>query len=287
MRHTLTTLCLLLAFSSAGAAQNPTDQQMSLEERQPLELVFADSIVPQDRHEMMLTTGGWYFRRGVLREAAITQKIEWGISDRLQISTFAHLVNSSNLDGRTATGMGDIEIGSRYTWPAVGSQYTHLAVAMDAGFPTGDSRRGLGEGTYSVSPSVLFSRELRRGKCQLFSTTGMEFIVGRRPIEHSLDAPRNSVFSNSGVSLKAGHGWIIGEISVSSDRWNGGNNTSGILTPSYVWRLASRTELLFGVPLGFTSSTNRLGAVIKFTFELGGGAIKNRSASSSRNHGGL
>jgi len=31
-----------------------------LEQRQPLELVSADSIVPQDRHEMMLTSGGWY-----------------------------------------------------------------------------------------------------------------------------------------------------------------------------------------------------------------------------------
>jgi hypothetical protein len=98
----------------------------------------------------------------------------------------------------------------------------------------------------------------------------MEFIVRHHPIEHSQDAPRNSVFSDSGVSLHAGHGWIIGEISVSSDRWNGGSDTNVILTPSYVWRLASRTELLFGVPIGFTSSTNRLGAVIKFTFELGG-----------------
>jgi hypothetical protein len=270
MRHTLATLCLLLAFSSVGAAQNATDQQESLERRQPLELVFADSIVPQDRHEMMLTTGGWYFRRGVIRDASLTQKIEWGISDRLQVSTFAHLVNSSNLAGRTATGMGDIEIGARYTWPAAGSQFTHLAIALDAGFPTGDSRQALGEGTYSVSPSVIFSRELRRGKCQLFSTAGLEFIAKRTQIEQLQDAPRNSVFSNSGASIHAGRGWIIGEISVSSDHWNGGRNTSVILTPSYVWRLASRTELLFGVPIGFTSSTNRLGAVIKFTFELGG-----------------
>ncbi|MBO0863410.1 MAG: transporter [Chloracidobacterium sp.] len=270
MKQTFATLCLLLAFSSAGAAQNATDQQESLERRQPLELLFADSIVPQDRHEMMLTTGGWRFRRGVLREAAITQKIEWGISDRLQVSTFAHLVNSSNQAGPTAAGMGDIEIGARYTWPTLGSQFTHLAIALDAGFPTGDPRRGLGEGTYSLSPSVLFSRELQGGKRQLFTTTGMEFIVKRRQIGPLQEKPRNSIFSNSGASFHAGHGWIVGEISVSFDRWNGGSNTSVTLTPSYVWRLASRAELLFGVPLGFTPSTNRLGAVIKFTFELGG-----------------
>jgi len=33
-------------------------EQQTLEQRQPLELVFADSIVPQDRHEAMFTTGG-------------------------------------------------------------------------------------------------------------------------------------------------------------------------------------------------------------------------------------
>jgi hypothetical protein len=32
-------------------------QEASLEQREPLELVYADSIVPQDTHEMMLTSG--------------------------------------------------------------------------------------------------------------------------------------------------------------------------------------------------------------------------------------
>jgi len=51
-------------------------QPKTLEERQPLELAFADSIVPQDRHETMLTTGVWYFRRGLQHNAALTQKVE-------------------------------------------------------------------------------------------------------------------------------------------------------------------------------------------------------------------
>jgi hypothetical protein len=267
MRTAVWLPCLLLC-SLAG--QQVYGQQESLEQRQPLELVFAESIVPQDRHEMMLTTGGWYFRNGVLRNASLTQKVEWGISDHLQVSAFMHLVNSSNLGGSTMTGMGDIEIGARYTWSTVGSQFTHLAVALDAGLPTGNPRRGLGEGTYSVSPSVLFSRELRHGKYQLFTTTGIEFIARRRRLESWQNVPRHSIFSNGGISLHAGHGWVIGEISVSSDRWNRGSETRVTLTPSYVLRLGRRAELLFGVPLGLTSSTDQVAAVIKFTFELGG-----------------
>lgn len=260
----------MLLFQSAFITHPAYAQQKSLEQRQPLELVYADSIVPQDRQETMLTTGVWYFRKDASHHASVTQKIEWGISDALQVSTTMQLVNSSNLTGSTKTGIGDIEIGARYTWPRKGSEFTHLALAFDAGLPVGSSQRGLGEGGYTVSPSILFSRELAHGKYQIFSTTGMEIVIKHRRLDPLQDPPRTSAFSNNGLSVHAGPGWVIGEISLSSNRWNGGNETKLAITPSYVWRLAKRSELLLGVPIGLTSSTDRVGAVIKFTFELGG-----------------
>ena len=267
-RRTITETGIL--FLLLLAANQTYGQPQTLEERQPLELVFADSIVPQDRHETMLTTGVWYFRHRSLHNASLTQKLEWGISDRLQVATLVQFVNSSNSLGSTKTGLGDVEIGARYTWAKVGSEFTHLAIAFEALLPTGNPRRALGEGAYSVSPSVLISRELRHGKYQLFSTTGMESIAKRRRLDPSQDAPRNAIFSNAGMSVHAGQGWAISEISFSSNRWCGGNETRFALTPAYVWRLAKRAELLVGIPIGLTSSTDRVGGVIKFTFELGG-----------------
>src|SRR5258708_4198849 len=44
------------------------------------------------------------------------------------------------------------------------------------------------------------------------------------------------------------------------------------IAPSYVWCLASLSELLVGVPVGLTSSTDRITAVVKFTSELRGRA---------------
>jgi hypothetical protein len=247
-------------------------EQQTLEQRQPLELVFADSIVPQDRHEMMLTTGGWYSRQpDDIHDALLTQKIEWGISDKLQISTFVNALRSSNQIGSTVTGMGDFEVGARCTWATIGgSPFTHIAVAFDAGFPTGSPTEGLGEAAYSVSPSLLLSHEFSSGKYQAFTTDGLELVVAHRNIE-ALDVPHHSVFSNSGISMHVGHGWAVAELSVNSNRWNGGSDTQVALTPSYVWRVARRTELLLGAPIGLTSSTDHIGAVLKFTFELGGG----------------
>ncbi|HXM47235.1 MAG TPA: hypothetical protein VN956_05155 [Pyrinomonadaceae bacterium] len=103
-------LLVLLIFCCV-AGRPAYAQQQSLEQRQPLELVYADSIVPQDRHEAMFTTGAWYFQRGHLRSSMLTQKVEWGISDRLQVSTLVQLVDSSNILGPRTTGMGDFEVG--------------------------------------------------------------------------------------------------------------------------------------------------------------------------------
>jgi hypothetical protein len=199
---------LLLGFL-AGCLGYGQEQQ-TLEQRQPLELVFADSIVPQDRHEAMFTTGGWYSQRqGDTHAALLTQKVEWGISDKLQVSTFVHALQSSDQNGLTATGMGDFEVGARYAWATVRSPFTHIAVAFDAGFPTGNPTRGLGEAAYTVSPSLLLSQEFSNGKYQVFTTDGFEFVVAHRNVEES-DAPHHSIFSNSGVSMHLGHGWAVG-----------------------------------------------------------------------------
>jgi hypothetical protein len=179
-------------------------------------------------------------------------------------------LRSTNVAGSTRRGTGDVEIGARYMWAKVGTRFTHLAIALDAGLPTGNSRKGLGEGLYSVAPSLLLSHELRDGRYQLFSTTGLEFVVAHRRLTDLLEAPHNSVFSNSGIAARAVHGWVVGEISINSNRWNGGDDTQISLAPSYVWRLGRRTELLFGVPVGLTSSTEHLGGIVEFTFELGG-----------------
>jgi hypothetical protein len=243
--------------------------QQTLEQRQPLELVFADSIVPQDRHEMMLTTGVWYSRQhGDVRDLLLTQKIEWGISDSLQVASFVNVVHGSNLLGPMEVGMGDFELDARYTWANVGSRFTHIALAFGTGFPSGNPRRGFGDAAYTASPSLLVSQEFCEGKYQLFTTTGLSFVLAHRVTAE--DVPHDSVFSDSGLSRRTGHGWAVAELSVSSNRWNGGNDTQIAFTPSYVWRLARRTELLLGVPVGLTSSTGSIGGVVKFTFELGG-----------------
>jgi hypothetical protein len=161
MRDVLAIL-LLFVFRPCLHAQSPDPEplsaqfvarSLSLEQRQPLELVYADSIVPQDKHETMLVTGLWYMRHSRDRDALLTQKIEWGISDQLQVSTFIHVVHSSNLTGPTLVGTGDFEVGARYTWANVGSRFTHVAVALDG--KNCCIRVGRGENAIPTTPIML------------------------------------------------------------------------------------------------------------------------------------
>jgi len=259
---------LLLAALSLSARQ--IDKADTLEQRQALEMVFADSIVPQDRHEMMLTTGTWYSHSGSVHDVMLTQKIEWGITEKFQISGFTNPVHNSNSTGQGVTGMGDFELGARYTWTDVGSRFTHIALAVDAGFPSGNPLTGMGEGAYGFSPAVLLSHEIRGGRYHAFTTTGFDFVLARRRATTPDDISHHVVFVNSGFAARVGPGWTVGEVSFNSNRWSGGDVTNVLVTPSYVWRLARRSELLVGVPVGVTSSADNIGAVIKFTFELGG-----------------
>lgn len=261
--------CLVFVFSVTPAT-GQIDDASTLEQRQPLELMFADSIVPQDRHEMMLTTGAWYSRQRSLQDGQLTQKAEWGISDKLQISAFANPLHISNSAGKNVTGPGDFDLGARYTWVNVGSRFTHVALALEAGFPSGDPLTGMGDGAFGLSPSILLSHEFSNGRYQAFSTIGFDFILARRRLDPADEIPRHEFFVNSGFSARAGRGWAVTELSVSNNGWSGGDDTRVALTPSYVWHLARRTELLLGIPVGLTSSTNRIGATAKFTFELGG-----------------
>ena len=61
-------------------------------------------------------------------------------------------------DGKTESGIGDIR--SRFFWKfydAPGSTLENMVFNLDAFLPTGDSDKGLGQGTFVIVPSVIFA----------------------------------------------------------------------------------------------------------------------------------
>ena len=256
-----------LAFSQDALYMVKSSRRLSSDNR--WNSSFADGpIVPQDRHEAMFTTGGWYSQRqGDTHAALLTQKVEWGISDKLQVSTFVHALQSSNQNGSTVTGMGDFEVGARYSWAAVRSPFTQLPSPLMRAFLQAILQEVWVKQLIRFPLRLLLSQEFGNGKCKLFTSTVLSllWLTGTLPMfritrsfeQRSVHAPRT---------------WLGGRGTLSEQQsLECGSDTQVAFTPSYVWRLARRTELLLGVPIGLTSSTDHIGGVVKFTFELGGG----------------
>src|SRR5689334_13821928 len=106
----------------------------------------------------------------------------------------------SEVERALLTGFGDFDIGARYTWANVGSPLTHIALALEASLPSGDPIKGMSEGAYGLSPSILLSREFSNGRYQAFSTAGFDLVLVRRSPDPAGDIPRHAVFVNSGFS---------------------------------------------------------------------------------------
>ena len=155
-------------------------------------------------------------QRDNIQDAFLGQKIEWGISAKLQISTFVHVLQSTNQTGSDYNGNG--RLGSRdplHAWATVGSPFTHVAGRVRHGkdFLSNPAKR-LGEAAYTVSPSVLLSHEFSKGKYQLLHNRwSCELVVAfTRTVEESEMPHHSIIYSNSGISMHVGHeNWAVGE----------------------------------------------------------------------------
>jgi len=116
----------------------------------------------------------------------------------------------------------------------------------------------------AINPDI---RELRKGKYQIFTTTGQDFVVKHRRFDPTGRCRATRSFFEQRCDCSCGHGWLVSELSVTASQrpWR---ETHLAITPSYVWRLQRRTELLFGIPIGVTSSTDRVWSRNQVTFEL-------------------
>jgi len=70
------------------------------------------------------------------------------------------LFNNYGLSGKTARGVGDVQLGAKYA--VVSSPATALAVTLNASMPTGDTDNFLGNGAYRTTPGVAWSSSIGR-----------------------------------------------------------------------------------------------------------------------------
>jgi hypothetical protein len=108
------------------------------------------------------------------RSTEVTGAIEWPLLPRWQVELEVPLIFASPAQSRDAGGIGDLRLENKIAvWNSI-DHSAQLAVGMEARFPTGSARRGLG-GEAAVEPFVTGG--IAFGPVDILADVGWEFNI--------------------------------------------------------------------------------------------------------------
>ena len=122
------------------------------------------------------------------RSTEVTGAIEWPLLPRWQVELEVPLIFTSPARARDAGGLGDLRLENKIAvWNSI-DHSAQLAVGLEARFPTGSTRRGLG-GEAAVEPFVTGGIAL--GRFDILADVAWEFNINthvKGPQEQELTA---------------------------------------------------------------------------------------------------
>jgi hypothetical protein len=163
---------ILAALALLGAVEAGAEQPLN-------ELFQSEAVYPQEAGEIQLTLRP-LFQRG--EEGDKTYQhilgLEYGITDEWQLELgFASFVDHDPTDGASTSGIGDLELGTKYSFMRIRESNVHAAVAFEVTVPTGDPDRELGEGFMEYEPSLIVAKDFPEWHgLQLFAQLGLGFV---------------------------------------------------------------------------------------------------------------
>ena len=218
----------------------------------------SETAYPQEAGEIQLTFVPQYTsgHEGTSKSANVV--FEYGITDSFQIEvewgSFLR-VDPDDPDEATVQGIGDLEIGARYSWMNISGSNVHAALGVDLTIPTGDEERGLGEGEYAASPVLILAADLSSVPgAQVLANFGTDVGEGAFAFDEA------EWFANLAFFMPVGALTLTTELSLSADET--------FFTPGMIWRVADSVELGLGVPIGLSEVSDDYRVVFMLTWEF-------------------
>jgi hypothetical protein len=241
---------------------------------QPLQELFqTDLVYPQEKGEVQLTFAPTFRRErdGSVWEIPIS--MEYGLTDAWQVEVewFAFLQRRPSTGG-TIRGIGDLEIGTQYSFLNIGGSLFHIAPRFSVRFPVGDIDKELTEGFIEYEPSVVLARDFPTlHNTQLFTQVGVGLVQRvkdpadpdqREPAAHELTW-------NTGFFIPFSR-WVASvEINWTNNRWNNhGEEDQLYMTPGCIWKLGKSMEIGVGVPIGLNGHSDRFRIITNLICEF-------------------
>ncbi len=261
---------------TVAPSTNSQDPAEAEDSAQLVQEVFQTELVyPQEKGEVQITTAAVWHEEQDGRLMRVPLVIEYGFTDDWQVEIELNPVQDrEGGDGESANGIGDLELGTKYSFMNIGGSTFHAAVGLDVVVPVGDPDQDLGEGLLEFEPYVALGRDFPElNNAHLFGQVGLALVRRSRgtdsgeeegPAAHELSV-------NTGFLVPVQNLRFVAELNWSTNRWNHeGDEASLFLTPGVVWDLPGTWEVGVGVPIGLMDNEDRFRVIGQLTWEFGG-----------------
>lgn len=242
--------------------------------KQFLNETFQSGLVyPQDKWEVQLALEP-SFSEGDERDIIqIPFALEYGITDNWQVNLEwdAHVHRDPN-EGSTTRGIGDLELGTQYSFMNLVEPGGHAALAFEIGWPVGDVNQELSEGFLELSPSLLLAKDFAEfNNSQIFTEIGVSFVdrVNTPDDPDEVEPEAHEFFWNIGFFIPLGNLRLVTEFNWTTNEWNNnGTENNLFITPGVFWDLPDGWELGLGIPVGLNDESDNYRVITKLIYEF-------------------
>jgi len=266
---------LVIWFASVSARGDDDDALGSTNRvRRPIEELFkTDVVYPQEIGELEMELVSDYQNHAGVSTWILPVSLEYGLTDRWQVEgEWDALVQRFPRNQPAARGVGDLELGTQYSFMNIGGSLYHIAARFSLGVPLGDVNKDLSEGFLEYEPAVILARDFPElHRTQVFTEIGAGFVqrVNRPAAAGEAEPAAHELNLGSGFFVLFPRAAATMEFNWSNNQWNHhGAENDLYLTPGCLWRAARNLEIGLGIPVGLNNGSDRFEVIAHLVWEF-------------------
>jgi hypothetical protein len=267
-------LAVIVIFLPSARADGDDDAGSTNKENRPIEELFkTDVVYPQQKGELELELASVYQNHSGGDTWTIPLSLEYGLTDRWQVEAeWDSLVQRYPDNHPVVRGIGDLELGTQYSFMNIGDSLFHLAPLFSVEVPVGDVNKDLSDGFLEYEPAVILARDFPElHHAQFFTEFGASFAQRVNTPKDADDAEpaADELNLGSGFFVLIPHGAVTFEFNWDNNRWNNhGTENDMYLTPGWLWKPAREVEVGLGIPVGLNNSSDRFDVIAHIVWEF-------------------
>jgi hypothetical protein len=242
--------------------------------RRPIEELFkTDVVFPEEKGELELELGSVYQNHVGGDTWTLPLSMEYGFNDSWQAEAeWDSWVQRYPKNHSVARGVGDLELGTQYSFMNIDGSLFHLAPRFSIQLPVGDVNKELSEGLLEYEPAVILARDFPElHHTELFTEIGADLVQRvRTPKDADDEEPAaHELNFGSGFFVLFAHGAATMEFNLDNNTWNHhGTENEMYVTPGCLWRVRRELEIGLGIPVGLNHEADRFDVVAHIVWEF-------------------